>query len=192
MQHKPSRSCLLRHRPGGRGGISTTKSMSPVTRNSWGAIRRIRSRSTWVGADLMVRPIVWPHGTMVWTTTGQVAIEKMHVGDLVLSQDPNTGELAYKPVLKTTIRPPSELVRLKIGQEEISTSGGHLLWVSGEGWKRSRHLEDGNPLHLIQGTKMITAKDKGGFAWTYNLVVADFHTYFIGKEQNPQSRQHNQ
>ncbi|MEZ6104079.1 MAG: hypothetical protein R3E01_34495 [Pirellulaceae bacterium] len=37
-------------------------------------------------------------GTTVWTDRGPLAIEKVESGDLVLSQHPETGELAYKPV----------------------------------------------------------------------------------------------
>ncbi len=39
----------------------------------------------------------FPRGTVVWTLTGPAAIEKINVGDRVLSQHPVTGELAYKP-----------------------------------------------------------------------------------------------
>ena len=45
-------------------------------------------------------------GTPVWTECGPVAIDKIRVGDLLLSQDVKTGELAFKPVLKTTTRRP--------------------------------------------------------------------------------------
>ena len=33
--------------------------------------------------------------------------EEIRIGDRVLAQDVETGELAYKPVLQTTIRPPN-------------------------------------------------------------------------------------
>jgi len=46
-------------------------------------------------------------GTPVWTVSGPVAIEKIRVGDLVLSQALDTGELAFQPVLQTTQRPRS-------------------------------------------------------------------------------------
>ena len=44
-------------------------------------------------------------GTPVWTDQGLLAIEKISVGDRVLAQDIETGELGYKPVLRTTTRP---------------------------------------------------------------------------------------
>ena len=39
---------------------------------------------------------------MVWTLTGKRAIEKIKIGDSVLAQDVESGELAYKPVLGVT------------------------------------------------------------------------------------------
>lgn len=45
-------------------------------------------------------------GTKVWTELGPKPIEQIQVGDLVVSQDIETGQLALKPVLRTTVRPP--------------------------------------------------------------------------------------
>ncbi len=51
-------------------------------------------------------------GTIVWTATGSKPIEKIRIGDLILSQDVETGEVALKPVLTTTTRPAEQLVRI--------------------------------------------------------------------------------
>jgi len=45
-------------------------------------------------------------GTTIWTLDGPKAVERVSVGDLVLSQNVDTGELAYKPVLRAAERPP--------------------------------------------------------------------------------------
>jgi hypothetical protein len=119
-------------------------------------------------------------GTKVWTITGPVAIDKVQVGDMVLSQDPATGELAYKPVLRTTIRPASQLTQVKIGAETIAASGGHPFWVSGHGWVKARDLEYAVELHQADGAARIDEVKPGETAMTYNLVVADFHSYFVG------------
>jgi hypothetical protein len=119
-------------------------------------------------------------GTPVWTAKGPVAIEQIRVGDLVLSQDCETGELAYKPVLKTTIRPAGKLIKIEAGGEAFETSGGHLFWVAGEGWTKSRNLQSGQVLHTTAGPAYVTAVGAGSEAQTYNLVVADFSTYFVG------------
>ncbi len=122
-------------------------------------------------------------GTPVWTSGGRVAVEQVKTGDLVLSQDVESGELAYKPVLRSTIRPASDLVVIDVGNETIQASGGHPFWVSGEGWVKARQLEPGMQLHGFDGTSTISDVRTGGKEKTYNLIVADFHTYFIGKNK---------
>ena len=123
-------------------------------------------------------------GTPVWTASGLVAIEKIRVGDLVLAQAPDSGELAYKPVLKTTLRPRGPLVKVRVaGGEVFETSGGHLFWVAGEGWVKSRQLKAGQELHAAQGAVGLSQVETGRTLETHNLVVADFHTYFVGRSR---------
>jgi hypothetical protein len=119
-------------------------------------------------------------GTKVWTDLGPIAIEQVRVGDRVLAQDPDTGELAYKPVIGTTIRPASRLVRIDAGQDSITTSGGHLYWTSGSGWQKARDVASGAELHSVRGSVRISGVSEAEFAPTYNVIVADFHTYFVG------------
>jgi hypothetical protein len=120
-------------------------------------------------------------GTPVWTAKGPVAIDQIKIGDLVLAQHPDTGELAYKPVLRMTIRPQGKLLKVTAGGEEFQTSGGHLFWVAGEGWKKSRDLHSGHVLHTVRGPLHVGSVEPGSEAQTYNLVVADFSTYFVGQ-----------
>lgn len=120
-------------------------------------------------------------GTQVWTATGLVAIETMKTGDLVLAQNPESGELAYKPVLQTTVRAPGPIVRIETETDAIRSSGGHLFWIAGQGWVRSRLLEPGMRIHDVSGSTQIkNVVNEGGLEPTYNLIVADFHTYFVG------------
>lgn len=121
-------------------------------------------------------------GTPVWTVKGRVAVEQVRVGDLVLAQHAQTGELAYKPVLRTTIRPQGELIKVTAGNESFQTSGGHLFWVSGEGWVKSRNLKSGQVLHTANGPLHVSGIEAGTVAQTYNLIVADFSTYFVGEQ----------
>jgi hypothetical protein len=120
-------------------------------------------------------------GTPVWTETGAQAIETIKVGDRVVAKDVETGELAYKPVLQTTIRPPKELTTLRFGDETVVCTGGHRFWSSGSGWIKARDLEPHTLLHTATGNTPVWSAKKGNTAETYNLVVADFHTYFVGK-----------
>jgi hypothetical protein len=122
-------------------------------------------------------------GNKVWTDMGLKAIEEVQVGDRVLSQDPQTGELAYRPVLKTTVRPASRLVVLQACNQSIVTSGGHLFWVAGDGWVRASEMRGGMEMHALDGSVQLSTVERGRYEPSYNLVVADWHTYFVGEEK---------
>jgi hypothetical protein len=119
-------------------------------------------------------------GTTVWTLTGPQAIETIQAGDLVLAKNPATDELAYKPVLRPTVRPEVPLVTIRLPNETITASGGHLFWTVDNGWQRARQLQTGMSLVLLSGAAEIQAVEEAKPEQTYNLIVADFHTYFVG------------
>lgn len=121
-------------------------------------------------------------GTEIWTDAGPVAVELIRTGDLVLSQHPETGELAYKAVVRPTERPPANLLRITLGDETIRATGGHSFWISGYGWVTARKLRKGFLMHTATGVKAVDeVKDEETLTKAFNLVVDDFHTYFVGK-----------
>lgn len=120
-------------------------------------------------------------GTLVWTKTGERAIETLEIGNLVLAQNVDTGELAYKPIIGRTVRPPSEILKLTVDGEELQTTLGHPLWVAGVGWRMAKELADGAILHSVNGPVRVDAITEADEAEAYNLIVADFSTYFVGK-----------
>lgn len=121
-------------------------------------------------------------GTPVWTERGLVAIEKIKLGDRVLAQDPNTGEIAYKAVLRTTVRPPDQLFRIVTDKITLETSSGHPFWVQGKGWVTSRFLKTGDKIQgLVAPAEVVIGEELPISEETYNLVVADFHSYFVGE-----------
>jgi hypothetical protein len=124
-------------------------------------------------------------GTPIWTDRGPVAVEKMHIGDRVLAEDPISGELAYKLVLRTTVREVSEVIRVNLPGDQIVASGGHPFWVAGSGWVHARHLEPGMLLHGVAGAIAIESVkiDDSANQTVYNLVVEDAHDYFAGKSR---------
>ncbi|MGA2059687.1 MAG: polymorphic toxin-type HINT domain-containing protein [Thermoguttaceae bacterium] len=122
--------------------------------------------------------------TSVWTEMGPVSIKEVAVGDRVFACDMETGCLALKPVLKKTVRPKektSNLVSISTGGQKILASGGHVFCVAGEGWVKARDLEAGMRLHTLNGTANIEAVGTSQAQETYNLIVADFHTFFAGE-----------
>jgi hypothetical protein len=120
-------------------------------------------------------------GTLVWTQAGPVAIEEITVGDLVLSQDPNSGEAAYRPVLETTFGPTTGVVDVQIGDETFGVTRGHRFWVNGAGWVMAKQLELATPVHTLNGLAEVRSVTKRETVDCYNLVVDDFHTYFVGE-----------
>jgi Pretoxin HINT domain len=137
----------------------------------------VRTGQTQVSGECLVA------GTPVWTASGPQSVEKIKVGDLVLSRNTETGELALRPVLRTTIRPRGETVKFTAGRESFETSGGHVFWVSGDGWRKASELTSGMVLHACGGPARVTGVERGSVAETYNLEVADFRTYFVGLQK---------
>ncbi|MBI2824731.1 MAG: hypothetical protein HYX69_08600 [Planctomycetia bacterium] len=122
-------------------------------------------------------------GTPVWTMTGPMPVEQVKVGECVLAQDPATGELAYKPVMATTVRPASPVIAVRAGGDTIRATRGHPFWVSGRGWQMTKELKAGDSLHTPDGAVAIESAEPDGQAECYNMVVADFGTYFVGQKQ---------
>lgn len=122
-------------------------------------------------------------GTIVWTRYGKQRIESVRVGDMVLAQDIESGEIAFKPVLGTTVRPPEELVKVRVGDDALECSRGHLFWVAGFGWAKAERLDSGASLHCLRGAELVSSIETGLKAETYNLIVADYHNYFVGKQR---------
>jgi hypothetical protein len=68
-----------------------------------------------------------------------------------------------------------------VEDEQIVATLGHPFWVSGEGWRMAKELRCGEPLHGLHGSWPIRQIDELAEAEAYNLVVDEFHTYFVGR-----------
>jgi hypothetical protein len=55
------------------------------------------------------------------------------------------------------------------------------MWVDGVGWRMAKELDDGAILHSVTGTTRVEKIEPASEAETYNLVIADFNTYFVGE-----------
>jgi hypothetical protein len=120
-------------------------------------------------------------GTVVWTRLGATPIESVAVGDMVLAQNPRSGELAYRPVLQTTLGEPTRVLNVSVGEETIGVTPGHRFWVNGRGWEMAKHLEPSSALHALGGVADVRLIDRGGEVACHNLVVDDFHSFFVGE-----------
>ena len=122
----------------------------------------------------------FPAGTSIETSAGRMPIEKIKPGDSVLSQNPRTGELAYKVVQGVTLRPPAPMISVGIGSEKIRATRGHPFWVNGRGWLMTKQLKVGMMLHGVSGAIAVDELKELSQEPAYNLVVSDFNTYFVG------------
>jgi len=133
------------------------------------------------------RSSCFPGGTLVWTETGRRPIESIEIGDCVLAQDPESGAIAYKVVLDTSVRSVSETIRIALGSHELRATLGHPVWAVGKGWRMAKQISLGDALHSIRGGAVVDrieqqrVKEGTGEQEVFNLIVADFNTYFVGK-----------
>ncbi|MFO0942027.1 MAG: polymorphic toxin-type HINT domain-containing protein [Pirellulales bacterium] len=122
-------------------------------------------------------------GTKINTLRGLMEIEKIMPGDQVLSQDIQTGELGYKPVVCATNRDPAKTVILKVDDDTIHATTSHLLWVSGKGWVKAGEIKVGDLLHTTAEPAVVVSSTPGPELPTHNLIVADTHNYFVGSSR---------
>ena len=127
-------------------------------------------------------------GTLVHTKDGPVPIEKLKVGDWVLSAPENgEGERAYKRVVKTMVRHDQPIMQVlyKITDENnptqtlykrLTSTYDHPFWTDEEGWTSARmlggsyigpsrvRLADGSRTDL-EGKVYIYCTDRPGVGW---------------------------
>jgi hypothetical protein len=101
----------------------------------------------------------------------------------VLAQDPDTGELAYKPVLATSKSPPARLLRITTSRGAVRLTLGHPFWIVGKGWRMAKESRVGDQIHALHGVAVVTAIESQPMEPVFNLNVADFGTYFVSDGQ---------
>ncbi len=130
--------------------------------------------------------VSWHHscfgaGTPVRTLDGLRPIESLRVGDIVLSQDPKSGQLNYRAVVEVYHNPPNATYRVALDDgESIVATGIHRLWKAGKGWTMARELKAGDVLRTLGGVATIKSVDAEKTQPVYNLKVADGESYFVG------------
>jgi len=131
-------------------------------------------------------------GTLVHTREGLKPIEDIKVGDHVKSMNPQTGEIAYKRVTNTHTNQfdPVGLVSLKDetggSETHLSVTATHPFYHADKGWVHASRLKLGDRLTEDDGGTLtvteVTFNPDAPVNLTYNLEVADFHTYFVGED----------
>ncbi len=158
-------------------------------------------------------PCCFVADTLVETEAGLRPIENMKVGDKVWAHDPETGETALKEVTDFIPAHDREIWRVAVkgdtSSEVFETTHEHPWWViDGDGkgaWKETHELKPemrviargdleeprlilastGNAGTISPDRIMMIAsvENTGRIDATYNITVADFHTYFVGTQR---------
>jgi intein/homing endonuclease len=72
-------------------------------------------------------------------------------------------------------------VKISVGGEEIQATRGHPFWVAGAGWRMAKEIGEGDVLHGVTCAPRTEAVEPVIDAEAFNLIVADFSTYFVGE-----------
>ncbi|AIQ14933.1 polymorphic toxin-type HINT domain-containing protein [Paenibacillus durus] len=120
-------------------------------------------------------------GTKVQTDEGEKPIEKIEVGDKVLSKDEVTGEVAYKEVTATFNHESDEIYKIHVGDQVIESTYNHPFWVEGKGWTFVKDLKPRDLLVQSDGhtLKIDSIEVERKHVTVYNMTVDEFHTYFV-------------
>lgn len=114
-------------------------------------------------------------------------IEEIEIGDMVLASDPGSGETIPKLVTGVIYtRIDKEFVDLGVisgdGLEVITTTSRHPFWSESEReWLDAAALKPGMTLRVDDGSVAIVGSTRpySEKRDTYNLSVADLHTYYV-------------
>jgi len=129
-------------------------------------------------------------GTLVSTPDGLRPIEDIKLGDKVLAVEEATGKVAPKAVT-ALIRPgPKQLYELSLTDpggeaETFHATDDHPWKVQGKAWVETAKLAPGNRIKTGSGADMVVTKLEltDRVEETYNLTVADWHTFLVGEDQ---------
>ncbi|KUH36238.1 MULTISPECIES: polymorphic toxin-type HINT domain-containing protein [Streptomyces] len=120
-------------------------------------------------------------------------IEQVQLGDKVLATDPVTGETGSREITQLiTTEDDKQFNELTVvtaeGSENLTATHEHPFWSpSEEDWVEAGALRAGMTLRTEQGQTVIVAANRPFTqrARTYNLTVADLHTYYVLAGQTP-------
>ena len=126
-------------------------------------------------------------GTPVWTDHGVVPIESLEEGEMVLSRDPESREVSYRPVVTRFVRDDRPITNLTLENESgvvehVRTTAEHPFAAVGRGFVPAGELAPGDLVETAAGPARVEALFTEAIPErVYNFEVASFHTYFVGR-----------
>jgi len=122
-------------------------------------------------------------GTPVLARSGPRPIEELRVGDQVLSQDPTSGELGFRPIVAIFHNPPAATLRVDLGGEPVVATPIHRFWLAARGWTMARDLRPGDQVRSLGGLSEVVAVNRDQVQPVFNLEVAGGHSFFVGRHR---------
>ncbi|UQX03669.1 ricin-type beta-trefoil lectin domain protein [Streptomyces sp. RerS4] len=120
-------------------------------------------------------------------------IEEVVAGDEITATDPETGETSTKTVTATIFTEDDKRyvdvsIQTNDGIRTITTTDHHPFWSeSDQAWKDAGQLTPGVTLRTDEGVPVAVVRTHSYQASTdtFNLTVADFHTYYVLAGETP-------
>jgi RHS repeat-associated protein len=129
-------------------------------------------------------------GTPIHTQRGDVPVEKIEVGDEVVTRSSKTGKLEMEPVTALVPAHKAPLLEMRIEGERtpLRPSTGHSFWVkrgdAADGsWMEAGNMKVGDLLQTMQDNwrRVVAITPLPGQQTVYNFTVDKDHDYFVGQ-----------
>ena len=124
-------------------------------------------------------------GTPISTKFGSVPVEKIKIGDLVWSTNPETGKTELKAVVNTFVNETTHVTHITVNGETITSTQTHPYYVADRGWILAGNLRAGDILVTLNGEYVVLEQVQHEIleapVATYNFEVEGFHTYYVGE-----------
>jgi len=126
----------------------------------------------------------FPAEALVHTPDGLREIQSLREGDLVLTYDSKNGEVVPRPVTACLGNWTQHLVKIKVGNEVVWATRIHPFYLpETDEWRSAMQLKAGmKVLGIDLKPRMIEeVQIMGTHEDTFNISVAEFHTFFVGE-----------
>ena len=131
----------------------------------------------------------FPAGTQVATPEGRKPIERVRVGEQVLTEDPKTGKVETEAVTAVRHDPPTWVMAIGLADgSTIEVTPEHPFWVdrggtfAGPGWLKAGELRIGDQLRTAGGADatVVSLRYHVERVEVYTLTLGSNHDFFVG------------